>query len=131
VTYLLDTSVAIHLRDGTPAILAKVAEADRPLVISTLTYAELQRGLYRDPSETTRRRLGLEALLRHVPVMPFDQAAAESYGRIIAQNGWIRHKDFDRMIAGHAMSLRATLVTDNIADIQGIAGLSFVRWSTR
>jgi tRNA(fMet)-specific endonuclease VapC len=131
VTFLLDTSIAIHVRDGTPAVVDKLAEADRPAVISALTYVELQRGLYRDPSGTTQRRLGLEALLRHIPVVPFDRAAAEAYGRIIAQRGWDRRKDYDRMIAAHAIMLRAILVTDNVADIQGIPGLSFVRWVVR
>jgi tRNA(fMet)-specific endonuclease VapC len=39
--------------------------------------------------------------------------AAHAYGGIIAQCGWTRGCDFDRMIAGHALSTGAVLVTDN------------------
>jgi tRNA(fMet)-specific endonuclease VapC len=39
--------------------------------------------------------------------------AAHAYGGIIAQCGWARGWDFDRMIADHALSTGAVLVTDN------------------
>ncbi len=39
-------------------------------------------------------------------------------------------KDFDRMIAAHALSLGATLVTNNQADFAGIPGLVTENWAT-
>jgi tRNA(fMet)-specific endonuclease VapC len=48
------------------------------------------------------RQARLEVLLRGLPVLPFDASAAVAYGRIIAQCGWARRRDYDRMIAAHS-----------------------------
>jgi len=67
-------------------------------------------------------------LLRGLPVLPFDALAAFAYGRIIAQCGWARRRDYDRMIAAHAISSNSVLVTDNRADFGDIPGLSMENW---
>jgi tRNA(fMet)-specific endonuclease VapC len=129
VAYLLDTNIAIHARDGTDTVLDKLVEHDGEVLLSALSLAELQRGLYRDPSVTALRQLRLQALLRALPVIPFDAAGAEAYGRIIAQCGWVRGRDFDRMIAGHAISTQSVLVTNNGADFRDIPGLTVADWT--
>jgi tRNA(fMet)-specific endonuclease VapC len=128
VAYLIDTNIAIHARDGTDAVLDKLAEHDGAVLLSALSLAELQRGIYRSPADTVIRRMRLDVLLRHVPVLPFDAAAAEAYGVIIAQCGWVRGRDFDRMIAAHAISTHSALVTDNVADFRDIPGLEVENW---
>jgi len=45
LAYLIDTNVAIHARDGTDAVLAKLAEHDGEVLLSASNLAELQRGL--------------------------------------------------------------------------------------
>jgi tRNA(fMet)-specific endonuclease VapC len=70
----------------------------------------------------------LEILLRGMPVLPFDPAAALAYGQIIAQCGWARGRDYDRMIAAHAISSNSVLVTNNTADFSDIPGLSIENW---
>ena len=67
-------------------------------------------------------------LLRGLPVLPFDAAAAIAYGRIIAQCGWAKGRDYDRMIAAHAISSGCVLVTNNEADFPDIPGLSIENW---
>ena len=69
-------------------------------------------------------------MLRSIPVLPFDEAAAAAYGRIISQLGWARGRDDDRMIAGHAIAAGAVLVTDNEADFRDISGLRIENWFT-
>ena len=128
MAYLIDTNIAIHARDGTDAILDKLLEHDGAVLLSALSLAELQRGVYRDPRSTAIRQDRLEVLLRGLPVLPFDAAAARAYGRIIAQCGWVRGRDYDRMIAAHAISSDATLVTNNVADFRDIPGLSIENW---
>ena len=123
-----DTNIAIHARDGTDAVLDKLAEHDGEVLLSALSLAELQRGVYRDPSLRAIRQARLEALLRGLPVLPFDATAALAYGRIIAQCGWVRGRDFDRMIAAHAISSNSVLVTDNTADFSDVPGLSMENW---
>ena len=128
MAYLLDTNIAIHARDGTDAVLDRLAEHDGEMLLSALSLAELQRGIYRDPSLMAIRQARLEVLLRGLPVLPFDAPAALAYGRIIAQCGWVRGRDFDRMIAAHAISSNSVLVTDNTADFSDIPGLSMENW---
>ncbi|HEY1933548.1 MAG TPA: PIN domain-containing protein [Acetobacteraceae bacterium] len=128
MAYLIDTNVAIHARDGTDAVLDRLAEHDRAVLLSALSLAELQRGIYKYPANTVIRRVRLEVLLKQLPVLPFDAAAAEAYGRIIAQCGWARGRDYDRMIAGHAISTHCDIVTDNEADFQDIPGIEIENW---
>jgi hypothetical protein len=56
----------------------------------------------------------------------FDAAAAETYGWIIAQCGWVRGCDYDRMIAAHAISSGSVLVTSNMADFRGVVAADAV-----
>lgn len=126
--FLIDTNIAIHARDGTDTVLSKLSQHDGEVLLSALSLAELQRGLYRDLSFTAIRQARLAVLLRALPVLPFDAAAAMAYGRIIAQCGWVKGRDYDRMIAAHAISSGCVLVTNNAADFRDIPGLSIENW---
>ena len=97
------------------------------MLLSALSLAELQRGAYRDPSLTAIRQARLEVLLRGLPVLPSDASAAVAYRRIIAQCGWARRRDYDRITA-HAISSRSIFVTNNLADFSDIPGLSVGNW---
>ena len=129
MAYLIDTNIAIHARDGTERVLEKLAEHDGAVLLSALSLAELQRGLYKNPAYTALRQVRLEVLIRHVPILPFDAVAAGIYGQIIAQCGWAKGRDYDRMIAAHAISVGAILVTDNETDFRDIPGLSVENWA--
>jgi tRNA(fMet)-specific endonuclease VapC len=131
LAYLIDTNIAIHARDGTDAVLEKIAQHDGAILLSALSLAELQRGLYKDPANTAIRRLRLDVLLRHIPVLPFDAGAAEIYGRIIAQCGWAKGRDYDRMIAAHALATASILVTDHTPDFADIPDLTLENWAMR
>ncbi|MSP03178.1 MAG: type II toxin-antitoxin system VapC family toxin [Acetobacteraceae bacterium] len=126
--YLIDTNIAIHAGEGMDAVLDKLVEYDGSVVISALSVAELQRGIYKNSAHTALRRARVEVLLRNIPILPFDAAAATAYGQIIAQCGWVKGRDFDRMIAAHAIACGAVLVTDNVADFRDIPGLSYENW---
>ncbi len=77
------------------------------------------------------RQARLSLLLPSLTVLPFDLAAALAYGRIIAQCGWAKGRDFDRMIAAHAIATSSVLVTDNAGDFQDIPGLKTEIWVAR
>jgi tRNA(fMet)-specific endonuclease VapC len=129
LAYLIDTNIAIHARDGAESVLEKLAEHDGEVLLSALSLVELQRGLYKDPAHSALRQVRLDVLLLHIPILPFDAAAARAYGQIIAQCGWIRGRDYDRMIAAHAIANGSVLVTDNRADFRDIPGLSIENWA--
>lgn len=128
MAFLIDTNIAIHARDGTDSVLEKLAHHDGDVLLSSLSLAELQRGVFKDARFTALRQARLEVLLRSIPVLPFDQTAALAYGQIIAQCGWVKGRDFDRMIAAHAIGSHSILVTDNEADFRDIPGLLIENW---
>lgn len=129
MAFLIDTNIAIHARDGTDSVLEKLAERDGAVLLSALSLAELQRGLYKNPAYTSLRRIRLDVLMEHIPILPFDAVAAQVYGQIIAQCGWVKGRDYDRMIAAHAISTGSVLVTDNEADFRDIPGLAIENWA--
>jgi tRNA(fMet)-specific endonuclease VapC len=125
---MLDTSIVIHARDSNAAVLDRLFKYDGIATLSVLSLLELQRGLYKNPADTAIRQIRLSLFLEQVSVLAFDTAAAEAYGRIIAQLGWVKGRDFDRMIAAHAISTRAILVTSNEADFRDVPGLQYENW---
>ena len=128
MAYVLDTNVAIRLRDGDAVIAGKVAALDDAIVISVITRVELEGGVHRDPAERPIRRARLDAILSAIPTLAFDDAAADAYGEIVAQTGSSRRKLLDRMIAAQALVHRAVLVTMNPDDFADIVGLELQAW---
>ncbi len=127
--FLIDTNIAIHLRDGFEPVLDKVAAHRDAVALSALSLAELQRGIYKSPQHSAVRHARLAIILRSLPVLPFDAAAAEAYGQVIAQIGWVKGRDFDRMMASHAISSGRVLVTANTADFADVPGLTIENWA--
>ena len=128
MSYLLDTNVLIHLRDGEPEVSRKVAALDGAVLISIISQIELEGGVYRDPTETHIRRPRLDAILASLPVLSFDAAAALAYRHILAASGYSRRKMLGRMIAAQALVHQATLVTLNPGDFLDIPGLVVLDW---
>jgi tRNA(fMet)-specific endonuclease VapC len=129
LAYLLDTNIAIHARDGAEPVLNKLAEHEGAVLLSALSLAELQRDLHKSAEYMALRSARLETLLQAIPVLPFDAAAAKAYGQIIAQIGWAKGRDFDRMIGAHALASGSVLVTANLSDFSDIAGLKIENWA--
>lgn len=114
--HMLDTDTASYLIKGkSPAIEAKLATLVPAMVcISVMTRAELLYGLKRLPPDH-RLRLAVRQFLKIVRILPWDTDAADWYAEI-------RHQlvssgqpigEMDMMIAAHALSAGAVLVTNN------------------
>lgn len=126
---LIDTNIAIHLRDGDAEIEARIARLPILPAISTVTRVELEGGVYRDPAQAVLLRPRLNLLLENLAELPFTSAEAAAYGRIVQQCGYSRAKLIDRMIAATAIVADATLATLNVRDFRGIPGLKLEDWS--
>jgi tRNA(fMet)-specific endonuclease VapC len=129
VPYLVDTNIVIHARDGTESVLGKFTEHSGAILISAISLAELQRGLNLSRSEAALRRERYDLLMKQIAVLAFNADAAMAYGRVIAHCGRVKSRDFDHMIAAHAISTGSTLVTNNEADFAGIPGLALENWT--
>lgn len=126
--HLLDTNVAIALRDGDDDTRARVGSLGDGLGISVVTRIELEAGLLTEVPEAAARRLRLEVILQFLIVYPLGEAAVIAYADIIAKTGFSRRKILDRMIAAQAIALDATLVTRNGADFEDVPGLRLLAW---
>lgn len=128
MAYLLDTSVAIGVRDGDPAVTAKLGALEGAVMLSIITRVELEGGVYREPAESGLRRARLDAILDVLPVLAFDEHAADAYRTIVEAVGYSRRKLLDRMIAAQALVHRAAVVTQNSADFRDVPGLEVIAW---
>jgi len=127
--YLLDTNIIIYAINEMPSVLEKLLAHDGELLTSAINLVELKRGIWKHPAYAAARQARLSELLRNILVLPFDTAAAEAYGEVISLCGWVKGRDFDRMIAAHAISARAVLVTNNARDFEDIPRLSIENWA--
>lgn len=114
--HMLDTDTASYLIKGkSPAIEARLAAlVPSTVCVSVMTRAELQYGLKR-LSADHRLHLAVRQFLKIVRILPWDTDAADWYAEI-------RHQlvstgqpigEMDMMIAAHALSAGAVLVTNN------------------
>lgn len=129
--YLLDTNICIYLMNVHPPQIVERFKAIPvgQVLMSVVTYAELRHGIER--CTIGDRALAEHALRRfvaRVPVLPFGERAAESYGVIAAAVRDRRRDALDRLIAAHAVSVGVTLVSNNEADFKGYPGLVVENW---
>ncbi|MGO2746482.1 type II toxin-antitoxin system VapC family toxin [Microbacterium sp.] len=117
---LLDTSVLIDIDN--------VALPRESIVLSSLAAAELQFGIEHAATIEIRRqrmmRFGRLTRLLEAPWLPFDEAAARSYGRlaaIVARTRPSHARGKDVLLAGHAHALGARLATLNPKDFELVA----------
>jgi predicted nucleic acid-binding protein len=128
MTHMLDTNIAIHLRDRDEEVMQRLAAVEDAVVLSIVTRIELEGGVYADPAKAGVRRPRLDAMLEALPVVAFDDAAAEAYRRILEAVGYSRRKVLDRMIAAQAIVHHATLVTRNPDEFRDVPGLDLLCW---
>jgi tRNA(fMet)-specific endonuclease VapC len=126
--FLLDTNVAIHLRDRDPRTMDRVEALDGDAMLSVITRVALEGGVHQEPRQAPIRRRRLDEMFAYLPTVPFDDRAADAYRAIVEARGFSRRKVLDRMIAAQALVLKATLVTLNGEDFQDVPGLDLLAW---
>jgi toxin FitB len=137
--YLLDTNIVRNATKQLPSEpltewMAK--QVDEELFISSLTLAEIYRGILEKPRGKKRRELeewfegpeGPQALFRG-RVLAFDENRALIWGRLMAQGTAVgqRRNSFDMMVAAIAEANDSTVVTDNEKDLPGVKLLNPIR----
>jgi predicted nucleic acid-binding protein len=121
---LLDTSVVVDWHD--PAVIVALPDE---MAISVITAAELAAGphLAADPVEAAKRQTRLQEVESALEPIPFDAAAARSYGLVVAavvcEGSKPRGRFADLLIAATAHASRLDLYTRNGEDFTGLEGL--------
>lgn len=129
--YLLDTNICIYLINERPrGVLARFRRhAVGDIGVSTVTVSELAWGVAKTGS--ARNRTALDAFLMPLEIAAYDLAAAMRYGEVRAELAKRGRPigPLDTMIAAHALSLVATLVTNNLREFSRVPNLSVENWA--
>jgi tRNA(fMet)-specific endonuclease VapC len=125
---ILDTSVAIMLRDGDERVMSQIEAIENTIRLSIITKVELEGGVISGSPLAAVRRARLDYIYGNYESLQFDDECAAAYGRIISAAGYSRRKILDRMIAAQALVHQATLATKNPQDFADVPGLTIAAW---
>jgi|SRR5262245_19336909 len=130
--HLLDTNTCVDfLRRGNASKVAgRLAAAPAgSVVLCSIVLAELLYGAWRSANPAATRGQVM-AFCSRFASLPFDDPAAEEYGKIrdhLARLGQVIGP-YDLMIAAFALANGLTVVTHNTAEFSRVPGLSVVDW---
>lgn len=127
---LLDTNICIHIINAKPAAVLQRFRDFRlgDIGLCSVVAAELAYGVAK--SGSVRNRRALDLFLAPLTILPFDEAALWAYGELRAE---LERRGtpigaLDTLIAAHALSLQATLVTNNLSEFLRVPGLQLDNW---
>ena len=131
ITYLLDTSTCIYILKRKPiAVLLKFQSLTHETIgVSSITVAELLFGVDKS-SMPEKNGLEVKDFLDRLQILNFDQNAALHYGQIRSnlEKKGIPIGPLDTLIAAHAKSLNAILVSNNLKEFDRVEGLLTENW---
>jgi len=127
---LLDTNICIYIINAKPpAVLQRFRQYRMGEIgVCSVVAAELAYGVAK--SGSARNRQALELFLAPLTILPFDDAAFWAYGELRAtlERQGTPIGSLDTLIAAHALSQRATLVTNNTEEFARVPGLQLENW---
>lgn len=129
--YLLDTNTCIYIIKKRPEkVFQRFSTLQLGSVgISTITLAELRFGVAKS-QYPDKNAQALEHFITPLEIREFSEAATHEYGAIRA---FLEKKgtligSLDMLIAAHAKSLNATLVSNNLKEFLRIPSLKLENW---
>jgi len=128
---MLDTNICIYIIKNRPkSVKEKFREFEiGELCISSITVSELMYGAYK--SEYTEKNLqAINEFLMPFELVDYDYMASVAYGKVRAdleKRGQVIG-GMDMQIAGHALSLNLTLVTNNTREFKRVKDLKLENW---
>ena len=132
--FVLDTNACIEIiRKRSERVLSRLRKcAVGSVGISSLTLAELYYGVARS-AHPERNLVALTQFCAPLEILTFDGHAASVYGRVRAslEESGFPAGPLDTLIAAHALSLEAVLVTDNEREFRHVNGLHVENWLRR
>jgi tRNA(fMet)-specific endonuclease VapC len=129
--YMLDTNICIAIirNKSTDAIKKLTSHRPGDVGVSVITVAELVHGTQKS-SQPENNMAALDQFLLPLEVADFDQGAAIAYGSLgadLEKKGTLIGS-MDMLIAAHALSLGAILVTNNTEEFQRVPNLKVEDW---
>ena len=130
--YMLDTNICIYAIKNKPECVFRHVSDNikKGLCISVITFAELKYGIAKSDFPEKNAK-SLSKLLSYISVLPFDETAAEEYGKLCAD---LKKKGtpigvMDMLIAAHAKAGDCIFVTNNVREFECVEGLAIENWA--
>lgn len=131
IRWLLDTNACIAvMKNQPPSVKASLLEqAVESVGISAISLYELHYGVSKS-SRSTQNAATLANFCRYIRVYAWDESCAEQAGQMRAEleRRGTPIGPYDMLIAAHAKTLGATLVTHNRREFERVQGLQVVDW---
>lgn len=128
--FMLDTDISSYIIRRRPESLAQHFErhADE-ICVSVITAAELRFGV--EKSKSAKLADLVESFLERLSILDWTNSVTPHYARIRAALERLGKPmgNADLMIAAHAVSQRATVVTNNVRHFAGVPGLKVEDWT--
>ncbi len=129
----IDSSVLIALERGGASGAAALTQLPPESLITVLQVAELRIGaiMTASPERTERRHTFLEHIRGVLPVLPFDEPAAETWAEIFPQLqlSGSRIGERDLIIAAIALAHGHSVSTANVRELERVPGMTVERWA--
>lgn len=126
--YLLDTNTVSHLIKSHPMVARRVTQVPMTsLCISAITEGEMLFGLAKRP-DATRLHVAVREFLLRVDVLPWNSADRYGAARADLETRAKPLAPLDLLIAAHALSVGAVLVTNDHA-FAFVTGLEIEDWT--
>ena len=134
ILYLLDTNMVSYIARGRSQAARKKLlhlKDDEAACISAITEAEVRYGLAKRPQAAELKRL-MEGFLASIRILSWGSNEAQAYGDLRAQleGSGVTLGNMDMMIAAHAVSADAILVTNDRAFSQVESISATENWAT-
>jgi len=129
--YMLDTNICIYVLKNHSDKLRHKFKAIKDICISSITYGELCFGTENGNSSLKEERWQqLDIFTQRLLIDPLDENAGKHYGSIRAQlkKDGTPIGNNDLLIAAHARSINAVLVTNNIREFERVPNLVVENW---
>lgn len=131
MSYMLDTNACIGIINGSPPILRErlIQVSPMEIAISAIVHYELEFGVCNSRHQQ-RNRANLIHFLKYIKILEWSNTQATESAQIrcelTAKGQLIGH--YDILIAAHARSIGAILVTHNTREFVRINGLQLMDW---
>jgi len=124
---MLDTNICIYIIKQNPQTVLDrlVAMPTEDVGLSVVTVAELRFGASKS-AQPGRNHEALDRFFSPFEIALYDEPAASAYGALKSEGRPIGPMDL--LIAAHAVSLNAKLVTNNMKEFVRVAGLAVDNW---
>lgn len=129
--YMLDTDICSYILKERPISPLEKFSTIRTswMTVSIITVAELLYGVTSSPNKKIDI-IVIDKFLSRLKVLNWDRDAANEYAKLRAtleKNGKISG-NMDMMIAAHALSVNATLVSNNLRHFASVPKLKTENW---